>query len=192
MHYPGRSEILDKLAESQNSEQAPHYDIRALSREILLRIDSNQVRWQDAAGSLIVLTRSTEYIYTSYELLVREAEDKDVHSYEYNGYANQIKHTYPLGTWHKGQDAAELNSHIEQILLTGPTMDKVPTNHTEEIIQKRFATMAGRLVMENLAGGEQDARSDIYAKYILAADESLKMKLYRNSTTSQLSSGRCL
>ena len=44
MHFHGRSEILDRLYNSlMKPELDPvHYDIRALSREILLRHDANQ------------------------------------------------------------------------------------------------------------------------------------------------------
>lgn len=182
MHHFGRSNILNELYEqSQQTDQPPvHYDIRALSREILLRSKNGTYHtWDNNDGAEVTLRIDPDGRYDSYELFIKEANDTDSHFYTYNGMQKTIRYEYPFGTWHPKKKTAELQERIEAWLLSGPVADKVPDSAIERFIQKDFSPIAGQLIIEHLDEFVPEMKSDMYTHYILSDDAEFKMKIIK-------------
>ena len=168
-----------------------HYDIRALSREILLRHDASQAQWQDSTGATIILEKSGHTQYASYELSLREQDEVDFHYYVYSGFTKSIRYDFPYGTHHKDMKLEDLNGHIEQILLTGAVFDMVPDTSTENYIQKALGTISNRLAMEDLAEVmTEDDRSQKYIEYLGTSDPEAKTKIVRQMYDISCETGR--
>ena len=175
MHIPGRSEIIDKLA--NNREQELCYDVRKLSHEIIQRSGETYHSWQNDAETKLRLISVPEGNYPAYELFVQEVNDTDIHHYVYNSVAQQIRYEYPLYTWHPKEDTADIKHRLEQLLLSGPSIDKVPDNKIENMIQKAFSSVARKLVMENLAESAPEYRIEVFDEFLMADDKEVKIAL---------------
>lgn len=183
MHIPGRSTILDTLyAQSKECNEPVHYDIRSLSKEILMRSNKDTFDWLSEKGDSIVLRKSSEGDYDYYELWLRCNEDPDVHRYVYNSINGLIRYEYPLFTWQKDKNAQESREQIEKILLglMDPMSDKVPDTHVESVIQQSFVSIAGKLVMEHLADVQPDIKSDAFKKYLSTDDKEERKAIIKD------------
>lgn len=184
MRIPGKSDIIDQLAAETGQ---PRYDIRQLSHEIILRSGNTSSTWINNDGAKLSLLAIDDSSYRTYELFVQEKNDTDVHHYVYSNIAQPIRYEYPLYSWHPKQKSEETRAQLEKLLLSGPVIDKVPDNHTENKIQKLFSVIARRLVMEHIEENEPGYRTQIFNE-ILAADNAadkhtIGQKLYDMSVT---------
>ncbi len=183
MRIPGRSDIIDQLAVETTSQ--PHYDIRQLSHEIILRSGNTSHTWINDRGSKISLVAIDDSNYRTYELFVQDHNDTDFHHFIYSNMSQPIRYEYPLYTWHRKRDGEETRAQLESLLLTGPVGDKTPDNHTENKIQKIFSVIARRLVMENIEENQPGYRAQIFNEILAANDTDTKFaigqKLYDES-----------
>lgn len=184
MRIPGRSDIIDQLATEANQ---PRYDIRQLSYEIILRSGNTSSTWVNSNGAKLSLLAINDSSYRTYELFVQDANDTDIHHYVYSTMSQPIRYEYPLYSWHPKQKGEETRAKLEQLLLSGPVIDKVPDNHTENKIQKLFSVISRRLVMENIEENEPGYCTQIFNEMLAtdnAADKrTIGQKLYDTSIT---------
>lgn len=169
--------IFDQLiaAKVEKIGEAPHYDIRQLSREILLRANSNKYSWVSQDETRLTLTTNDYGRYQSYDLYAQEKSDHDVHLYTYGTVSKNLQYKYPLFTHQEIRKPEEIRLNIQTLLLTGPTHDKVSQNSVENRIQKMFLSVARILTIENLKESDPKYRTEMYLRY-LEGDNDLVRK----------------
>lgn len=171
MHIPDRSHILDSLASAPkaSADQPAQYNIRRLSYEIMARAGES-CTWTNEQQAQITLGASRAGEYVSYELLVQEANDNDIHRYVYHSIANGILHAYPMFEWHYDEKTDALRSPVEQFLLSGPSHDKVPDTDIENKIQKLFPQIGRHIIIEAIAESLPEFKQEIYLRYLATND----------------------
>lgn len=184
-----RSEIIFNLANEaeERGKQPPSFDIRQLSREILLRANNDHSTWTSPQKTRITLTTNHYGRYQAYDLYAQEENDSDVHLYTYGTVSSSLQYKYPLFTHHAIDDPEPVKQDIEKLLLTGPVFDRVADNQTENRIQKIFLTIARSLTIENLIEKDPDYRMNMYYSYLASRSSKVQSEiidqLYKKVTT---------
>jgi hypothetical protein len=173
------SAILSELniIATKRGHETPRYDIRNLSREILLRANRNEYTWSDSNDTRLTLTTNNYGRYESYDLYAQEINDNDVHLYTYGTISNSLQYKYPLFTHHQIENSDDVRNDIERLLLSGPVHDKVADNQTENRIQKIFLAIARSLTIDSLNESNPDLKTDSYHRYLLAATDTARFAI---------------
>lgn len=163
-----RHDIFHELsiAEQERAGDSPRYDIRQLSKEILVRVNADQYTWLSPNETRLTLTTNNYGRYRSYDLYAQEKTDNDVHLYTYGSVNSYLQYKYPLFTHQKIENPEEIRHNIEALLLTGPAHDKVAENLIENRIQKMFLAIARRFTIEEFSESNPQYRTEAYQRYL--------------------------
>lgn len=163
-----RHDIFHELtiAEQERAGDNPRYDIRQLSKEILIRVSADQYTWLSPDETRLTLATNNYGRYQSYDLYAQEKNDNDVHLYTYGTVNNTLQYKYPLFTHQRIENPDEVRQSIEALLQTGPAYDKVTDNSVENRIQKMFLSVARILTIEKLKESDPKYRTEMYLRYL--------------------------
>lgn len=186
-----RHDIFHELtvAEQERAGDNPRYDIRQLSKEILIRANADQFTWLSPTKTRLTLATNNYGRYRSYDLYAQEKSENDVHLYTYGTVNNYLQYKYPLFTHQKIENPEEIRHDIEALLLTGPAHDKVAENPVENRIQKMFLALARTFIIEQFSESNPQYRTEAYQRYLASENEQQRKDIINEIYTKTRHAG---